>query len=199
MAKTTLKQASPAKVGQRVSWKAGGKVSRIEGVAGKVVWGSVTEVNKAEGRLSVMPDHRTLPGAMFTMGTCVEFAQVLAVANATRPARGAKTAKKHKTDFTMEAWAERIWAAVRRVGRKLTDPTLGFGDGEIIAPILANKIVSACQSTGHTVRVTGRGKNLLVRISPVGTRNVGLRMEICEDYYKDGRTVCASWFDLSFD
>lgn len=108
-------------------------------------------------------------------------------------------AKKQKTDFIMEAWAARIWAAVRRVSRKLTDPTWGLGDGEVMTPVLANKIVRACQASGHKVRVTGRGKNLLVRVSPTDNRNVGLRLEICEDYEQDGRTICASWFDLSFD
>ena len=92
MTKTTLLQASPAKVGQRVSWKASGKVSRIEGVAGKVVWGKVKRVNRAELALTVMPDHRTLPNALFKLDARIEFRQVLEVADA-QPGKRAKSAQ----------------------------------------------------------------------------------------------------------
>ena len=76
MAKINFTEFAP---GKRVSWKAGGKVSRLEGTAGKVVWGTIKQVNKSEQQLTVKPDHRAMPDSMFKMDASVAFQQVLAL------------------------------------------------------------------------------------------------------------------------
>lgn len=65
-------------VGESVSWVAAGKVSRLEGTKGTVVTGKVVSIDLAEQTLSVMPDHRLIPGAMFQgMGSCVYIKDVV--------------------------------------------------------------------------------------------------------------------------
>ncbi len=68
-------------VDQRVSWKAGGKVSRLEGVAGQVVWGTVVAVHADRSTLGVTPDHRLPKLATFHgLDASVEFSQIIQVA-----------------------------------------------------------------------------------------------------------------------
>lgn len=51
-------------IGQRISYRSEGKVSRLEGKHGKIVTGVVIRIG-GEFSLTVMPDHRTEPGAAF--------------------------------------------------------------------------------------------------------------------------------------
>lgn len=66
------------KVGDKIQWKASGKVARLEGTHGKMVTGVVQEVGVDS--VTVLPDHRTLAGAMFPKcAVDVEFYQIMAV------------------------------------------------------------------------------------------------------------------------
>ena len=67
------------KVGDRITYKAGGKVSRLEGMAGKIVKATITRVRKIDGEqmLSVDPDYRQKPNAKFTMGAAITDSQVI--------------------------------------------------------------------------------------------------------------------------
>jgi hypothetical protein len=66
-------------IGARVEWKATGKVARLERVAGKLITGTVTEVQPdgpeaerfGEPYAVVMADHRTQPGPFAGMETIV--------------------------------------------------------------------------------------------------------------------------------
>ncbi len=53
------------KVGDRVEYKAGGKVSRLEGVAGKWMPATVTAFDTKTGDVHIDPDHRQKPDADF--------------------------------------------------------------------------------------------------------------------------------------
>lgn len=52
-------------VGQRITWKAAGKVARLEGKSGQLVTGVVMGIRGDDMSVMVMPDHRTIPGAVF--------------------------------------------------------------------------------------------------------------------------------------
>jgi len=67
------------KVGDKVKWKAAGKVARLEGKAGQIVTGVVTSLDllQSEGMISVMADHRKVQGAMFFEMGSVVFAKDL--------------------------------------------------------------------------------------------------------------------------
>ncbi len=59
-------------VGDRVSFKAAGKVARLEGMSGKRVMATVTSTEIHDGMISVMSDYRNKPAAMFPgMGSLV--------------------------------------------------------------------------------------------------------------------------------
>ena len=65
-------------VGCRISWKAAGKVARLEGKAGQVVTGKVRSLDG--DNLVVDADHRQNPKADFPfMGCSVRIADVLSV------------------------------------------------------------------------------------------------------------------------
>lgn len=51
-------------IGDKVTYRAAGKVARLEDKAGRMVTGTVMGRDN-EGNLHVLPDHRTLPGAVF--------------------------------------------------------------------------------------------------------------------------------------
>ncbi len=55
---------SDFKVGQRITFKAAGKVAKLEGTAGKVIPATVTELRPGESNpIVVLSDHRREPGA----------------------------------------------------------------------------------------------------------------------------------------
>lgn len=53
------------KEGQRITYKAKGKLARLEGKAGQWVTGVVLGLRGDENAVLVMPDHRTVEGAVF--------------------------------------------------------------------------------------------------------------------------------------
>ena len=65
-------------VGDAVSWKAAGKIARLEGKAGQIVSGEITEVHLETNDLSVMPNHRLPDDAAFNgMGARVSMAKII--------------------------------------------------------------------------------------------------------------------------
>lgn len=52
-------------VGQVVTYKSKGKLARLEGKAGQWVTGVVMGLRGDENAVLVMPDHRTVEGAVF--------------------------------------------------------------------------------------------------------------------------------------
>lgn len=52
------------KEGQRITYKSKGKLARLEGKAGQWVTGVIQEV-RGDDTVVVMPDHRTIEGAVF--------------------------------------------------------------------------------------------------------------------------------------
>jgi len=71
---------SDLKVGYRITYKAGGKVSRLEGMAGKVVPATITFLDPKHDIIHVMPDYRKKPGAEFrNMGGSLDLDQILTV------------------------------------------------------------------------------------------------------------------------
>lgn len=68
------------KVGDRVMYKAAGKISRLEGKTGQ--WVPATVVRIEADSLIVLPDHRTVPGVFFYNGQAsVPLAQIKKIKN----------------------------------------------------------------------------------------------------------------------
>ena len=66
------------KIGQRVSFKASGKVARLEGVSGKVVSGVITGFHADLDLVSVLADYHTVPGVRnFNMGSAVAVSKII--------------------------------------------------------------------------------------------------------------------------
>lgn len=64
------------KIGQRVKWKAAGKVARLEGMAGKIATGVVEDI--LDDKAIVMPDHRLPKTADFSgMRAAVDLTDLL--------------------------------------------------------------------------------------------------------------------------
>lgn len=55
------------KVGHTVQWIGAGKLARLEGMQGKLCTGTIVKCEEFEGKraVTVMPSHRTRPGATF--------------------------------------------------------------------------------------------------------------------------------------
>ena len=61
-------------IGSRVQYRAAGKIARLEGMAGQLVWGTVLRIQA--GEVSLIPDYRTKPDATFR-----DLAAVLAISD----------------------------------------------------------------------------------------------------------------------
>lgn len=161
--------------GDRVQYKTGGKVSRLEGMAGKLVWGTVKEIREPAadgegGRIVVLADYRNADIGKVKkdvhagMRSVIEPGDVKSVEKAdanetdvdeSKPSKKPKKEGKDKSSKKPAKKAEKP----AKGGKKPNKKSAGFEEGQNVSVDWDGKTYKAkvVKDTGTKVRVRFRG------------------------------------------